>query len=269
MLVSTSQGIGRLQGDEVELLDLAHPDLGALLADRQSLEPAIGAGVRRRVALDSVRLLAPVPRPGKIWAAGLNYRAHTAETGMEPPREPLVFAKATSSIVAPGQPVRLPASFPDRCDYEGEVAVVIGRRATSVAEADAWAHVAGVTAGNDLTARDVQERTGNFGLAKSFDTFTPLGACLTATDAYPDPDDIGLKTVVNGQVRQSARTNDLCFGVAELVAYLSRYTTLEPGDVVFTGTPAGVGYPDARYLGPGDVVVVKVDGVADLVNPIS
>lgn len=269
MLVSTTEGIGRLEDGEVALLALPHPDLGALLGDRQSLAPAVAGAVRRRLPLGAVRLLAPVPRPGKIWAVGLNYRDHAEETGMEAPAEPLVFFKATSSVLAPGEPVRLPTPFPHRCDYEGEVAVVIGRRASSVAEGSAWDYVAGVTAGNDVTARDEQRRTGNFGLAKSFDTFTPLGACLTATDAYADPDDIGLETVVNGELRQSARTTDLCFGVPELVAYLSRYTTLEPGDVISTGTPSGVGYPDGRYLRPGDVVEVRVEGVADLVNPVA
>ncbi|MCU1372833.1 MAG: putative fumarylacetoacetate hydrolase family [Actinomycetia bacterium] len=267
-LVTTTDGIGRVGDGGVALLDVPWPDLGAVLAEHEGLEVLGSAPVRRRVDLDEVVLRAPVPRPGKVWAVGLNYRAHAAETGREPPTEPMVFIKVTSSVVAGRVAVRLPAAAPDKVDFEGEVAIVIGRRATSVAEADAWSHVAGITACNDVSARDVQRGTGNFGLAKSFDTFTPLGGSLVTVDEYDDPDDIGLTTLVDGEVRQHARTDDLVFPVPALIAYLSRHTTLEPGDVISTGTPAGVGEPDGRFLRPGSVVDIRVERVLPLVNDI-
>jgi 2-keto-4-pentenoate hydratase/2-oxohepta-3-ene-1,7-dioic acid hydratase in catechol pathway len=213
-------------------------------------------------------LRAPVPRPGKVWAIGVNYRSHAAETGREPPTVPLVFVKVTSAVVGPGEPIAIPSAAPDHVDFEGEVAVVIGRRATRVRAADAWLHVAGITACDDVTARDVQQGTGNFGLAKSFDSFCPLGASIATVDEYADPDDIELTTIVDGERRQHARTSDLVFGVPELIEYLSRHTTLEPGDVISTGTPAGVGVVDGRFLRSGSRVEIHVEGVLPLVNDV-
>jgi 2-keto-4-pentenoate hydratase/2-oxohepta-3-ene-1,7-dioic acid hydratase in catechol pathway len=199
----------------------------------------------------------------------LNYRAHIAEMGRVVPVDPVVFIKVSSAVVGPAELIRRPAVAPGKVDYEGEVAVVIGRVASSVSEADAWSHVAAVTACDDVTARDVQESSGNFGLAKSFDTFCPLGASLATPDEYADPDDIGLQTVVDGVVRQDTRTSDLLFPVPYLVSWLSRYTTLWPGDVISTGTPAGVGHPEGRYLQPGSTVEVRVEGVLPLVNTVT
>ncbi len=267
-LVTTTEGIGRLEDGAVALLDVAWPDLGAVLAEHESLDVLAGAPVRGRAGLDEVVLRAPVPRPGKVWAVGLNYRSHAAETGRELPAVPMVFVKVTSAVVAGGEHVRIPAAAPDHVDFEGEVAVVIGRRASSVTAADAWAHVAAVTACNDVTARDVQQGTGNFGLAKSFDTFCPLGGSLVTLDEYDDPDDIGLTTLVDGELRQESRTSDLVFGIPALVEYLSRHTTLEPGDVVSTGTPAGVGVVDGRFLRPGAVVDIRVERVVPLLNRV-
>jgi 2-keto-4-pentenoate hydratase/2-oxohepta-3-ene-1,7-dioic acid hydratase in catechol pathway len=267
-LVSTAGGIGRVEDGGVALLDVAWPDLGAVLTDEGSFDPLASAAVRERVALADVVLRAPVPRPGKVWAVGLNYRSHAAETGRDLPEVPMVFIKVTSAVVGSGTRVTLPPTAPDRVDFEGEVAVVIGRRATSVAAADAWRHVAGITACDDLTARDVQRGTGNFGLAKSFDGFCPLGGSIATLDEYDDPDDIGLTTLVDGEVRQDARTTDLVFGVPELVEYLSRHTTLEPGDVISTGTPAGVGEPDGRFLAAGATVEVRVERVLPLRNEV-
>lgn len=267
-LVTTSDGIGRLEGGDVVLLDVPAPDLSALLWADGSLDAAVGAGERRRVPLEATTLRPALPRPGKVWAIGLNYHSHAAETGREAPATPMVFIKTTSSVVAPRTSVVLPPEAPSAVDFEGEVAVVIGRRASSVRAEDAWSHIVGITACNDVTARDVQSGTGNFGLAKSFDTFTPIGASLTTLDEYPDPDDIGLETLVNGEVRQSARTTDLVHDVGAVVAYLSRFTTLEPGDVISTGTPAGVGVVSGTFLRPGDVVEIRVEGVAPLVNDV-
>jgi 2-keto-4-pentenoate hydratase/2-oxohepta-3-ene-1,7-dioic acid hydratase in catechol pathway len=235
----------------------------------ESLEPLDGAPVRDRLPLDAVTLRAPVPRPGKVWAIGVNYRSHAAETGREPPAVPLVFVKVTSAVTGSSHPILLPPAAPANVDFEGEVAVVIGRRATAVRAADAWAHVAGITACDDVTARDVQRGTGNFGLAKSFDTFCPLGGSLVTVDEYTDPDDIELTTIVDGEQRQHARTSDLVFGVPELVEYLSAHTTLEPGDVISTGTPSGVGMVDERFLAAGSRVEIRVERVLPLVNEVA
>jgi 2-keto-4-pentenoate hydratase/2-oxohepta-3-ene-1,7-dioic acid hydratase in catechol pathway len=268
-LVTTAAGVGRVEGDEVALLDVPFPDLGAVLWANESLEPLRAAPVRDRQALDQVVLRAPVPRPGKVWAIGVNYRSHAAETGREPPAVPLVFVKVTSAVTGSGHPICLPAAAPTHVDFEGEVAIVMGRRASAVRAADAWAHVAGITACDDVTARDVQRGTGNFGLAKSFDTFCPLGGGLVTVDEYADPDDIELTTVVDGEQRQHARTSDLVFGVPELIEYLSAHTTLEPGDVISTGTPSGVGVVEERFLAAGTRVEIQVERVLPLVNEVT
>jgi 2-keto-4-pentenoate hydratase/2-oxohepta-3-ene-1,7-dioic acid hydratase in catechol pathway len=268
-LVTTAAGIGRVEGDEVALLDVPFPDLGAVLWAHESLEPLDGAPVHERRALDRVVLRAPIPRPGKVWAIGVNYRSHAAETGREPPAVPIVFVKVTSAVTGSNQAIHLPAAAPTNVDFEGEVAIVIGRRATAVRAADAWAHVAGITACDDVTARDVQRGTGNFGLAKSFDTFCPLGGSLVTVDEYANPDDIELTTIVDGEQRQHARTSDLIFGVPELVEYLSAHTTLEPGDVISTGTPSGVGMVDERFLAVGSRVEIRVERVLPLVNEVA
>jgi 2-keto-4-pentenoate hydratase/2-oxohepta-3-ene-1,7-dioic acid hydratase in catechol pathway len=177
--------------------------------------------------------------------------------------------KATTSVVGTNTPVRLPAAAPDLVDFEGEVAVIIGRPATAVSEASAWSYVAALTACNDVTARDVQRGMGNSGLAKSFDTFSPIGGSAVTPDEYDDPDDVGLQTLLNGTAAQRARTAELLFNVPYLVSWLSRYTTLEPGDVITTGTPGRLGPRDQRFLAPGDVVEVHVDRVVPLVCPVT
>jgi 2-keto-4-pentenoate hydratase/2-oxohepta-3-ene-1,7-dioic acid hydratase in catechol pathway len=266
--VTTAAGVGRVDGEGIALLDVPFPDLGAVLWAHGSLDPLALAPVRARIELAQARLRSPVPRPGKVWAIGVNYRSHAAETGREPPAVPMVFVKVTSAVIGSGEPIRIPPAAPAQVDFEGEVAVVIGRRATRVAAADAWSHVAGITACDDVTARDVQRGTGNFGLAKSFDTFCPLGGSLVTIDEYPDPDDIGLTTIVDGEQRQQARTSDLVFGVPELIEYLSAHTTLEPGDVISTGTPSGVGVVDGRFLAAGARIEVRVERVLPLVNAV-
>jgi 2-keto-4-pentenoate hydratase/2-oxohepta-3-ene-1,7-dioic acid hydratase in catechol pathway len=260
-LVMTTDGPGRVEGDEVALLDAPTTTLGVV-------DVPTTATVRSRIALADAQLLSPIPRPGKVWAVGLNYRAHAAESGREPPAVPMVFIKTTQSVVGTGADIVLPAIAPSQVDYECELAIVIGQRATAVRAADAWSYVAGITACNDVSARDVQFSTNNFGLAKSFDTFTPLGASVVTLDEYGDPDDVGVRTLVNGEQRQSSRTSDMVFSVGELVEYLSAHTTLEPGDVISTGTPEGVGMANGRFLVAGDVVEIQVDGVIPLVNRV-
>lgn len=270
-LVTTTDGVGRLEDGGVALLDLPWTDLGAALAASR-LDDLATAPVRERRSLEAVRLLAPVPRPGKIWAVGFNFPQHVREvtgSSMARPDEPMVFVKVTSAVLPPGGTILLPPDAPDEVDFEAEVAVVIGRRATAVPAADAWSHIAGVTACNDVSARDVQFRTKNFGLAKSFDTFAPLGGSLVTVDEYDDPDDIGVTCSVDGERRQDDRTRNLLFPIPEIVEYLSRFTTLEPGDVISTGSPAGAGIADGRYLRPGSTVEVDVEHVLPLVNRVA
>ena len=203
-------------------------------------------------------VLAPVT-PSKIVCIGLNYRDHAAEQGKPLPAEPLIFLKPSSAIVAPDEPIVIPEGV-GRVDYESEMALVIGRRATRVSEADALAHVFGLTCMNDVTARDLQKKDGRYTRAKGFDTFAPLGPCI-ATGL--DPDDLEVAGLLNGTVRQQSRTRELIFPVATLIAYISRIMTLLPGDVVSTGTPAGIG-----PLQAGDEIVVRVEGIGELRSPV-
>ncbi len=222
-----------------------------------------GPGGRRDPA--DLPRLAPC-EPSKILCIGLNYAEHTREsltvapgTGA-PPAEPLFFFKPPSAVIGPGAAIVRPAAV-ERLDPEGEVALVIGRRARHVAEADALAHVAGVTCFNDVSARDWQKRDGQWSRAKGSDTFAPLGPCVALG---LDPRDLLLETRVNGELRQRARTSALHFGPAFLVSWLSRHVTLEPGDVIATGTPAGI-----APVAPGDLVEVTVEGVGTLANPVA
>lgn len=266
--VTTAAGIGRVADDVVHLLDVPWRDLGAVLWERSSFEPLDHASTRRTWPLDDISLRAPVPRPGKVWGVALNYRSHAEETGRPLPTEPNVFVKVTSSVIGPLDPIQLPATAPGRVDHECELAVVIGRVGRDIPASAAWSYVAGITACNDVTARDIQRGTGNFGLAKSFDTFCPLGGSIVTLDEFGDLDDIELSTRVNGIVRQDGRTSDMVFPVPELIAWLSRFTTLEPGDVITTGTPGGVGEPEGRFLRPGDLIEVRVGSVQPLLNRV-
>jgi len=268
-LVTLRDGIARVEGESLAVLDVPWPDVGAVLEDQETLQGLAIAGVRDRRPVLGADVLAPVLRPGKVWGIGINYLKHGEETGNERPEVPRVFIKVTSAVIGTGASILIPPAAPDLVDYEGEVAVIIGRRATNVPEVSAWSHVAAVTACNDVSARDVQRGMGNVGLAKSFDTFCPLGASVVTPDEYDDPDDIGLRTLVNGELRQEARTSELFFGVPYVVSWLSRFTTLEPGDVITTGTPGRVGGQATDFLAPGDVVEVQVERVLPLVNPVA
>ncbi len=213
-----------------------------------------------------VHLHAPVPRPGKVIGVARNYAAHAAEQGdAAPPEEPVLFLKASSSVIGPDGEILLPAA--SRCvDYEGELAVVIGRRTREVAAAAALDHVAGYTVANDVSARDFQNTRGQRFIGKSFDTFAPLGPALVTRDEIPDPQGLGVRTRVSGEILQDGNTKEMLFPVAELVAFASRIMTLEPGDVLLTGTPAGVGQArrPPRWLRDGDVVEVRVERVGTL-----
>ena len=220
------------------------------------------------MALDSVELLAPVPRPGKIVAVGLNYRSHAAEQGREPPDLPVIFAKFNSAVVASGADIVWDPALTQAVDYEAELAVVIGRAARRVSEAVALDHVVGYTCLNDVSARDLQYADKQFTRAKSLDTFCPMGPALVTADEVGDPQALAIRCLVNGEERQSSTTADMVFGVAALVSFCSQAFTLEPGDVIATGTPAGVGWfrEPRRMLADTDEVVVEIERVGRLVN---
>lgn len=211
-------------------------------------------------------LAPPVSRPGRILAIGRNYADHAKELGNEAPTEPIVFLKAASTIIADGQPIVLPPHV-GRVDFEGELAVVIGRGGRYIDESDAFSHVAGYTLLNDVTARDLQKRAQGQGLpwflAKNYDTFAPLGPCLVTPDDIKDPASLTLTLSVNGEERQQAAVSDMLFSVPQLIAYLSKQFALVPGDIIATGTPPGVG-----PLAPGDVVDVSIPEIGTLSNPV-
>jgi len=215
--------------------------------------------------LDEARLGPPVPHPRQVFGIGMNYAGHAAEAGIDLPEFPSVFTKFPTSIAAPHATIALPS---ERVDWEVELVVAIGRRAHGVAEADAWAHVAGVTVGQDLSERRVQMRppVPQFSLGKSFAGFGPIGPLLVTPDELPDPDDVEVTCVLNGELVQQARTSDLVFSVPSLVAQLSGIVTLLPGDLIFTGTPAGIGATrrPQRFLAAGDELVSSVAGVGTM-----
>lgn len=204
-----------------------------------------------------LRFVAPV-MPQKVMAIGLNYKDHAAEMNKTLPDEPLVFMKPGSSVIGPEAAIRLPL-WAGSIHHEAEMAVVIGRRASKVPAADAMDYVLGITCLNDVTARELQARDVQYTRAKGFDTFSPMGPCVAVG---LDPSALAIEGWVNGEKRQASNTNQLIFPVPDLVAFVSRFTTLEPGDIITTGTPSGVG-----PLKPGDRVMVKVDGVGTLSNP--
>jgi 2,4-didehydro-3-deoxy-L-rhamnonate hydrolase len=209
----------------------------------------------------------PLPWPRQVIGVGLNYRRHAEEVGVPVPKTPLIFTKFPSCLAGPSDTITLPSQS---VDWEVELAVVIGRRCHQVDDTDAWDHVAGITAGQDITDRGVQMAGSQLCLSKSFTGFGPLGPVMVTLDEVGDRDDIGLGCAVDGVAVQQARTSDLVFAVPELLARLSRVFPLMPGDVIFTGTPAGVGVSrkPPRFLQPGEVLTSWVEGVGELRNPV-
>ena len=218
--------------------------------------------------LGETALLAPVPRPGKVVAIGRNYREHIDEEGSDRPSAPLIFAKWPSSIVGHGAEIRWDPELASQVDYEAELAVVIGRQARRVPESEALDHVLGYTCLNDVSARDIQFGDGQWVRGKSLDTFCPMGPALITADEIPNPQALAISCRVGGTIRQEASTAQMYFGVAAIVSYCSYSFSLEPGDVIATGTPGGVGiFRDPPILlGDGDEVVVEIEGIGRLVN---
>jgi 2-keto-4-pentenoate hydratase/2-oxohepta-3-ene-1,7-dioic acid hydratase in catechol pathway len=261
----SSGALGRaLPASMAELLAAGGAGLGAL---RAAAETAASGGQPGDVSPGS--RIAPVPRPGKIVAVGLNYHAHAAEGGAALPTAPMLFAKFPTAVVGPGTTVEWDPDLTDAVDLEAELAVVIGRRARRVPEEAALDHVLGYTCVNDVSARDLQAADRQFVRAKSLDTFCPMGPVLVTRDELPDPGALAVRSYRNGELMQDGHTSDLIFSVPYLVAFCSRAFTLEPGDVIATGTPAGVGwYRDPKVtMHDGDVMAVEIEGIGRLENP--
>jgi 2-keto-4-pentenoate hydratase/2-oxohepta-3-ene-1,7-dioic acid hydratase in catechol pathway len=251
---TTTARAGEVRGEEVVAFDDGSTVVGRLASG--DVSPAAGAAY----ALADVTLLAPVPRPRCIFGIGLNYAAHAAEQGSEPPERPIVFMKLPSSAAPPGGPIRCPEVV-ERLDYEGELGVVMGAGGT----------VAGYTVCDDVSARDLQGIEPQWTRAKGFDTSCPYGPWITTADEVPDPEDLTLRTWVNGELRQDARTSDLIFSIGELVAFLRETCTLEPGDLILTGTPSGVGvFMDPKvFLQSGDVVRIEIESLGVIEHAVA
>lgn len=220
-------------------------------------------------ALEDVTLLPPILRPGKVIALGRNYAAHAKEGGSEPPPYPMLFHKTASSLIGSGQKIVIPP-VTNQVDFEGELAVIIGRNCYGVAEADALDYVAGYTISNDVTARDWQRRTSQFTAGKMVDTFGPLGPALVTPDEVGDVQNLRLQTYLNGELMQDGNTQDMLFSVAFTISYITQIVTLEVGDVILTGTPEGVGFARTPpvFMQPGDVVSVTIERLGTLTNPV-
>ena len=267
---------GLIVGDEILDLSDAATGLPPTMAELVALGPeglerarAAPAGPAARHDLSTVRRHAPVPDPPAILAIGMNYRAHVAELGREPPEWQYWFNKQRTSISGPGDPIVLP-SVSDSVDYEGELALVIGPRCQHVPAARAFEVVAGFTIINDVSARDWQWRSPTFTLGKSFDTHAPCGPEMVTGDEVGDPGSLTIRTWVNDDLRQDSTTADLIFGCAEMIEYLTTAFPLEPGTIIATGTPAGVGagFDPPRFLADGDTVRISIEGIGELSNPV-
>jgi len=239
-----------------------------LMTDSRLLTQAIEKGwlTRRSEAY----WFAPVPRPGKLICIGLNYRDHAAESNMAIPERPVVFSKFATAVIAPGEAVVLPATS-KQVDYEAELAVVIGRRAKSVSAKRALEYVLGYTAFNDVSARDFQFADGQWQRGKSCDTFAPMGPTIVTADVIPNPHKLSIKLRLNGRTMQDSNTDNLIFGIPQLVSFLSETITLEPGDVIATGTPSGVGFARKPpvFLKDGDKMEVEIEGLGILNSPVA
>ncbi len=260
-------------------IDVATASAGALSSDPMVLSDLANHDALRNLAasvvaadwpeLDEAQLGAPVPRPPKGYGVGLNYKQHAIESGRDMPTEPHLFAKTDNCVCGPFDEIVIPQGLTE-IDYETELVIVFGRTCKQATRENAWSFLAGVTCGQDISDRGEQFRPPlkQFTIAKSYDTFGPTGPYLVTADELADPDALELKGTVSGEVMQEANTNDLIFDVPALVVWLSRYITFQPGDVVWTGTPGGVGEARGRFLRAGDVVETEIAGIGRMRNPV-
>lgn len=244
--------------------EIGHDPLDAVAAHRRLGDLAADPPADARIgSVDEVAFGPPVPVPPSCFAIGLNYQTHVEETGLDTPAAPVVFTKFPSCITGPDAEVELGTDF---ADYEVELVAVVGTGGSNIAAHQAWDHIAGLTVGNDVSDRALQfaAKPPHFALGKSRDGYGPIGPTIVSVDSFDDPDDIELWCEVNGEERQRDRTSSLIVNVPDLVAYLSAIVTLRPGDLIFTGTPAGVGGPTGQFLRPGDRVTCTVDGIGSI-----
>ncbi len=260
--------LGVVQGDSIVSLTRAAPRLATDMIDLITRWDDVKADVERLAAkgtpqpLAGVRLMAPVPRPGKVMAIGLNYADHVAETGAKPPPQQIWFAKLQSAVNGPYDPIQVPKSS-SMVDWEAEMVFIIGKKGKHIAKENAASHVFGYCCGNDISVRDWQNMTPQWLLGKSFDTHAPFGPWIVTADEIPDPHNLGIRCFVNGERKQNSNTKNLIFNIYDQIALLSRAMTLHPGDAVFTGTPGGVGMAlkPQVWLKAGDTVRVELDSL--------
>lgn len=260
-VVVDSNGVAGIPQSMIEFLAAGHAAL-------EAMQRLIDSGTSR-LALNKVKLMAPVPRPGKYLAISLNYADHIAETGKDKPEYPSFFTKQSTCVIGHGDAIHRP-KVSDKLDYEGELAFVIGKRCRHVPVDEAHQVIAGFTIANDVSVRDFQMRSPTLMLGKSFDTAGPLGPWLVTSDEIKDPHNLNIKTWVDGELRQNSNTRQMIFNCYEMVAYLSQAMTLEPGDVISTGTPSGVGVKmqPRGYLKPGQTVRIEIEAIGTLINPV-
>jgi 2-keto-4-pentenoate hydratase/2-oxohepta-3-ene-1,7-dioic acid hydratase in catechol pathway len=259
---------GVVLDNKVVSLAAAYRDVISLIAAGDAgLEAARSAKASAGLDLSSVKLLAPIPRPGKLICVGLNYRDHAIESGMEIPKVPTIFNKFASSVIGPGDDIVLPKNS-EKPDYEAEFAFIIGRGGRYISENSWRDHIFGYTIVNDVSARDYQMATTQWLMGKTFDTFAPMGPWIVTDDEIHDPHALNIKMTINGEVLQNSNTRELIFNIPALLSYISGVCTLEPGDIVSTGTPAGVGlgFKPPRWLKPSEECVITVEGIGELRN---
>jgi ureidoglycolate lyase len=263
--------LGVVEGDSIVSLTKAAPRLATDMIDLIARWDDVKADVERLAAkgapqpLAGVHLLAPIPKPGKILAIGLNYADHVKETGREAPKQQIWFAKLQSAVNGPYDPIQLPKSS-NMVDWEAELVFVVGKCGKYIAKENAASHIFGYCCGNDVSVRDWQNMTPQWILGKSFDTHAPFGPWIVTADELGDPHTLGIRCLVNGETRQSSNTSNLVFNIYDQIAHLSRAMTLEPGDVIYTGTPGGVGMAmnPPVFLKAGDKVRVEIDKLGAL-----
>lgn len=253
----------RIPGDLLQFLGMGSLVLELAEKGLAGASPAAG------LDLASVELLAPLPQPGKIICIGQNYLEHARESSADKAPFPIIFAKYSNSIIGTGANIVIPKVV-QKPDYEGELAVIIGRKGRSIPESEALHYVGGYSILNDVSARDWQNRTSQWVIGKTCDTFCPFGPVLVTSDEIPDPQTLQIRTIISGQVFQTGNTADMIFSVAHLIADMSQVMTLEPGDIIATGTPPGVGFAQKppRWLRPGDIVRIEIDRIGVLENPV-
>jgi len=265
-LVNDTPQIAAIIGDEIVNLSTPHQDMPELLASGVKIDTLLTDDVR---PLAEAKLLPPVGAPPAILAVGLNYRAHAEEGGREVPSTPVIFTKHHNCVIGPGDGIHIPRAAPDKVDYEGELAIVIGKRCRHVPKERAHEIIAGYTVMNDVSVRDWQRASPTMLMGKSWDTHGPIGPWMATSDQI-DPHNLQLTTRVNDEIRQNSRTDDLIFDCFDIVQHLSTAFTLEAGTVIATGTPAGVGlyWDPPKMLKAGDEVSITIEGIGTLTNPV-